>query len=47
MYRDISIFFRHLIELIQGKNRSVLADVFFADVAPAANPDPAFHPHFK
>jgi hypothetical protein len=36
------ILFGHLIQLIQGKNRSVFTNKLFADVAPASNSEVAF-----
>jgi len=41
------ILFGHIIKLGQCKDRTVLANIFFADVAPAAYPDTAFHAHLK
>ena len=44
---DRLILFWHPAQLLQRKNRPVLAHVFLADVAVSADADPAFHPIFQ
>ena len=47
LFRKKSVLLGEFVQLGQREDRAVLADVFFADIAAAALPDPAFHPHFQ
>ena len=43
----ILVFFREFVQLGEGEDRAVLADILAPHVAPTAFPDTALHTHLK